>query len=157
MESTSLEGTFDRSVRYQLDASGCAWSGYSLSQIACVTSVSVPLQDEVHTALRKAFVALGYADEDFCVCSTGGVGADRLLVCVEALDPIVAIALDRSAGRFLCEAYGVRTEPVSGELLEAGGRCLLVLDDFAASLSDEALKRAAWHQLKAADLRAMTR
>lgn len=109
-------------------------------------------------AANKALDALGLSPARYAVCSRTGEGSgsartDRLRLIVEAVDPRVVVAVDAGAANDLGEALS-SAMPRPGELARIGGRAVLVIDDFAASLGDEARKRRVWRQLQA--LRAVT-
>jgi len=72
---------------------------------------------------------------------------ERTRLMVEAVDPRIIIAVDPLAAEDVLNAYGC--EPVSaGTLTRVRGRAFVALEGLEASLSDEALKRRVWRQLK---------
>jgi hypothetical protein len=74
--------------------------------------------------------------------------AGRLRLIVEAVDPAIVVLLDERAAADFSRAFDVEA-PRVGVVEVVGGRRVLAVEDFAASLADEALKRRAWAQLKA--------
>jgi hypothetical protein len=106
-------------------------------------------------AIVKALVALGYRDDDAFFALTRpepGASADRRIArlgaLVEAVDPIVVIALDPDAAADLSEAVG---EQVSvGSAREVLGRRYVAVDGLEASLGNENHKKRVWRQLQAA-------
>lgn len=145
----SREEAYRAGIEAQMEEFADSVSGNLFSQVAVVTSGSAELAPEVADALGKAFAALGWAQEPLLVVGTAELVGERLQLCMEVLDPPVSVALDARAGATLAAAYGVRP-PAPGVLVAPLGRRMVVLDDFAAALSDPAAKRVAWGQLKAA-------
>jgi hypothetical protein len=106
-------------------------------------------------AITKALVALGYRDDDaFFVLTRPDSSISkqqrdaRVAALVEAVDPIVVVALDAEAADDLSAAVGQRVAPSAP--LDVGGRRLVAVDEFEASLTNQARKRVVWRQLQAA-------
>jgi hypothetical protein len=106
-------------------------------------------------AFEKALAALGW-DPGTAFYSLTRAAPDataeqrrhRVRALVEAIDPIVAIALDAEAAADLGSAFGVSLSP--GVEARAHGRRLVALSGFESSLGDEERKRRVWRELKAA-------
>ncbi|MDI6900788.1 MAG: hypothetical protein QMC79_03740 [Anaerosomatales bacterium] len=104
-------------------------------------------------AAGKALAGLGLPPEWAAVVSRQGdaeltVMRERLGLLVEAVDPDVVIALDAEAAEDVAAALG--TPPLRfGDPVTIGGRRVLAVDGFEASLADEARKRRVWRQLTA--------
>lgn len=145
-------------------ADAVPWSGEVIADIALVKGMPGPaeaaggaaLTGADGQALDKALAALGYdpvrAFRTVARPVTGAQDADyaaRLRMQIEAVDPRVVIALDARAAHDVGAAFGLA--PLSpGKPAAAAGRRLVAIADFEASLTDDALKRAAWLQLQAA-------
>jgi hypothetical protein len=106
-------------------------------------------------AIDKALTALGWAEGDAFYAMTRpepGIAEDRRVprvkALVEALDPVVAIALDAEAAEDLSAAIG--HEIASGKPADVAGRRYVAVDGMEASLGNDALKKAVWRQLQAA-------
>jgi hypothetical protein len=106
-------------------------------------------------AIVKALVALGYLDDDaFFVLTRPEPGISsvqrvaRVRGIVEAIDPVVAIALDAEAAEDLSVALDRKITP--GTPAEVLGRRFVAVDGFEVSLGSGARKRVVWRQLQAA-------
>ncbi len=106
-------------------------------------------------AIVKGLVALGYRDDDAFFALTRpepGLAEERrfarVAALVEALDPLVVVALDAEAAADLSAAVGVAVTPSAPA--ESAGRRLVALEGMEASLGDERRKHRVWAQLKAA-------
>ena len=103
-------------------------------------------------AVRKALDALGVDGPLFALCSrpaTGGnpdAAARRLRLVIEALDPSLVVALDRTAATDVSAAYAV-PELVFGMPVRVGGRMVLAVDDLERSLND-GRKAEVWQQFR---------
>jgi len=103
-------------------------------------------------AAGKALDALGMPRARFAFCTRTmdlpePARLERTRLMVEAVDPRIIIAVDPLAAEDVLNAYGC--EPVSaGTLTRVRGRAFVALEGLEASLSDEALKRRVWRQLK---------
>ena len=131
-----------------------AWEGEPAAEVVCLTSLSVPVSEQVRTALSKALVALGYAEGSFLICSTSTIRPEEARLIVESVAPLAAICLDHEAAKAIADVYGFAEAgalpiPV-GALIQAPMRSFVVLDDFPGSLDDVGRKRAAWHQMQTA-------
>lgn len=145
-----------------LDAgSAVAWSGDVLADVLLVKGE--PGADDVRAgsalagadgdAINKALDALEASPARFAICSRAldGEGGDRartLRLVAEAVDPRVIVALDADAATDVAAAFAIEV-PAFGVPVTVGGRTVLAIEDFAGSLGEEALKRAAWAQLRA--------
>jgi hypothetical protein len=106
-------------------------------------------------AIAKALAALGYRDDDAFFALTrpepsASVGSRvaRVGALVEAVDPLVVVALDAEASQDVSEAVG---EPVApGAPREVMGRRYVAADGLEASLGDVRRKGKVWRQLQAA-------
>ncbi len=104
-------------------------------------------------AAGKALAGLGLPPEWAAVVSRQGdvplaVMRERLGLIVEAVDPGVVIALDAEAAEDVAAALGA--SPLRfGNPARVGGRRVLAVDGFQASLTDETRKRRVWRQLTA--------
>lgn len=105
-------------------------------------------------ASAKALAAMGWEGAAYRACTRPDGTWDaprvaRLRLLVEAIDPDLVLALDTDAARDLAEALG--TPPLGfGRPMHVGGRSLLAVDGFEASLSDQRRKRRVWSQMKKA-------
>lgn len=104
-------------------------------------------------AAGKALDALGIAPARFAFCTRStdlpeSARLERTRLMVEAVDPRIIIALDPLAAGDVLNAYGCKPVP-AGTLTRVQGRAFVALEGLEASLSDEALKRRVWRQLKA--------
>lgn len=104
-------------------------------------------------AAEKALDALGLPAARFALCTrVPDVDledrAARIRTVVEAVDPLYVIALDPLAAEDLAVAVGI-DPPVAGTPVTWRGRTVVAIDGLEASLSDDALKRRVWRQLKA--------
>ncbi|MHB8761080.1 MAG: hypothetical protein ACYC6J_01615 [Coriobacteriia bacterium] len=110
------------------------------------------LSGEDGRAIGKALDALGLPSQRYAFCSksTGPKvrAARRVRLFVEAVDPRIVVLLDTVAVSDFAAAFGV-SRPPAGMRVRVGGRVVLALDDFAASLGDDDAKRRVWHQLQA--------
>jgi uracil-DNA glycosylase len=104
-------------------------------------------------AAEKALAALGFDPErTWATLSrpTGGDGdvcARRLEAIVEAVDPLLVIALDDAAAADLASAYRL-TALVPGRPVVARGRIVGSVGGLAASLPDTAEKARVWERFK---------
>jgi hypothetical protein len=113
------------------------------------------LTARVADAAAKAAEALGAAGDTFEIASRPVHGAPaeararRLRLALEAVDPLVVIALDGEAASDLADAFGLdglrRQSPV-----RVCGRAIGFAGEFAASLDDTTEKARAWSAMKAA-------
>jgi hypothetical protein len=106
-------------------------------------------------AIVKALVALGYGEDDAFYSLTRpdpSILADRRVARVgallEAVDPLVVVALDAEAAEDISAAVGERVVPASPR--EVMGRRYVAVDGLEASLGDERRKRRVWRQLQGA-------
>ena len=117
-----------------------------------------PLSAAEAEALGKALEALGLPADDLAALVTRPAGGEateashaRLALALEACDPVWVIALDADAAADAAALPGVGALPPGGAR-EIAGRTWLAVDGFEASLSDSALKRRVWAQLKAIEV-----
>lgn len=137
-----------------LDGGTSFVTGNMFAQVLCVTGALL-LGEACYEALRKAFAALGYEDEDFCTISLAAVqsvAAEDLLLAIEMIDPLVVVSLDKAAASATASAlripvprYGMAVAGGPG-----GSRRFVAVEDFEASLATLQLKKISWSQLKAA-------
>lgn len=116
--------------------------------LVCVLS-GAPLPDQARTALTSSARSLGYGDAcAFAVLEgpDGRLDASSLLLLVEGLDPLCLIAADADAAQLLSEAY--RCPVPAGKPSRIVGRPAVAFESFAAMLSDDRSKQAAWALLK---------
>lgn len=106
-------------------------------------------------AAAKALEALGRDPEDYyAVLSRPVAGATdervtrRLRRIVEACDPLWIVAVDPEAASDVARALGEERAPAPGDVVSMLGRSVLALEGLEASLSDDALKRRVWAQMK---------
>lgn len=107
------------------------------------------LAGPVGEAARKAIAALGFdPGSTFAVCSRPGSGdtrarADRLELAIEAVDPVLVLALDPIGAEDLAGA--LRCGPlVPGRPVTVRGRTVGAVGDLASSLRDDSAKRPVW-------------
>lgn len=140
------------------------WTGALIAQIAVVKGLAGPaeaaggsaLSGADGEALSKALEALGWpSDTAFFTLSRPEPTAPpeaiaaRIRGQIEAVDPIVVVALDAEAAADVARALGLEGLAV-GEMVMAAGRRVVAVDAFEAALSDESRKRKVWAQLRAA-------
>lgn len=106
-------------------------------------------------AAVKALVALGYAEDDAFFALTRPVPSvaperriARVRAIVEAVDPLVTVALDAEAASDLSEVLGEQLTPKAPR--QVAGRRYVAVDGLEASLTNTARKRAVWQQFQAA-------
>jgi len=140
------------------------WRGALLAEIAVVKGMPGPaeaageaaLSGRDGAAIATATEALGWRPEAaFFTLSRPTTGLDparcatRLRAQMEAVDPVVVVALDHMAAEDLARAFGA--EPLEpGVATEAFGRRLVALTAFEETLSDRDRKQTAWAELQAA-------
>ncbi|NTU89238.1 MAG: hypothetical protein HGA54_04925 [Actinobacteria bacterium] len=158
MNCITLTDLYGKAFTFHLDSRSHSVRGNLFAQVLCVKGESpsheVPSGDlctlEERAALRKAFVALGYEDEDFLLVRSGGeLLPEDLLEVIEVIDPLVVVALDENAAHDVCSAFGI-SFPKYGVLHPQCKRRFVAVDGFEASLKSESMKRVSWNQLKAA-------
>jgi len=116
-------------------------------------TAGVALAGEDGVAAHKALDAIGASARRFAICTrlpdvADDVRLERLALILEAVDPRIVIALDPVAAHDIERACTL--EPLTpGHLGSWRGRSLLAIEGLEASLSDDALKRRVWAQLKA--------
>ncbi|MDR1013585.1 MAG: hypothetical protein LBL86_01210 [Coriobacteriales bacterium] len=163
------------SIGQQLEPFAAHMAGNPLASLVAVKGMpgraerdgGTPFSGEDGFALDKAFGRLGwgFGSQDTRVwlgillppaseeSPRGGRSAlDLRLVC-EIVDPLAIVALDEPARIALIDAFGpsegsLPTELAPGAEAQALGRRLVSVEDFEASLADEAAKQKAWAQLK---------
>lgn len=139
-----------------------AWRGSLLAGVMLVKGLPGPAEASGGAAmsgadgeaLGKALEALGWCGTDaFFTLSRPDPDidavrrAERLRLQAETVDPQVVVALDTEAAVDLAHAFGLPgLKP--GRVAVAGGRRLVAVDGFEASLGDERAKRRVWMQLK---------
>jgi hypothetical protein len=106
-------------------------------------------------AIAKGLVALGYSEDDAFFALTRPEPAasleqriERVAALVEAVDPLVAVALDTDAADDLSAAIGEKVTAAAAR--EVAGRRFVVVDGMEASLGNDDRKKKVWQQLKAA-------
>jgi hypothetical protein len=103
-------------------------------------------------ALRAAFLALGYAPEDWAGVATwsregAALDASAFRQAVVALDPATLVACDGVAASVVYEAFG--GDPLMpGLVVRTAGMRMLNLDGFEDALGDQRQKQLMWARLK---------
>jgi uracil-DNA glycosylase len=167
-----LRSLFEKKARAELaeadrlvpGADAVLWRGSLLPQLALVKGLPGPAEASGQPALSgadgeavdKALIALGHdpatafrmlsrplPDADFATC------AERLRLQIEAVDPLLVIALDAIAGEDLSRAFGL-SRLRFGDRVTVSGRDLVAIDGLEASLVEPSSKRRVWNQLRAA-------
>jgi hypothetical protein len=143
---------------------GVPWRGALIAQVVVVKGLPGPAEASGGAALSgadgdaavKALTALGYAEEDlfFTLARPGGGGDEqrrgaRLRAQIEAVDPVLILAVDDAAAADTAGAFGIEP-PVFGRDVRVLGRRLVAVDGLEASLTEPGRKRRVWDQLKAA-------
>ena len=112
------------------------------------------LSGEDGAAARKALEALGLDPQDvFAVVSRPTTDPDpdsvaqRVRGLIEAVDPVIVIALDDQAAADLAAAFALDSLAF-GTPVTVFGRTLLAVDGLEASLGDESRKRKVWKQFR---------
>jgi len=139
-----------------------ASSGNSLARTMLVKGQKGPAEESGDAALsgedgvaaRKVLEALGMDPQDvFAILSRPVTDPDLDLVAqrvrglIEAVDPIIVIALDDQAAVDLAAAFTL--EGLAFGMPETVfGRTLLAVDGLEASLGDESHKRKVWKQFR---------
>ncbi|MDO8963438.1 MAG: hypothetical protein Q7W30_02985 [Coriobacteriia bacterium] len=105
-------------------------------------------------AATKALAALGFDESTpFSVVTRSvdaapGLRALRLAAVIEAVDPVLVVAIDAGGAEDLESAYGLSgLRP--GEPVRVRGRVAGSVGDLGVSLADDAAKRRAWGAFKA--------
>jgi hypothetical protein len=140
------------------------WRGALMAQVAVIKGLPGPaeatggaaLTGADGTAVTKALEALGWDPAGvFFTLSRPEPGIDlaratgRLRLQLEAVDPLVIVALDANAATDIAEAFG--TAPLAfGVAARVLGRTLVAVDGFEAALGDSKGKQRVWSELKAA-------
>lgn len=113
------------------------------------------LAGPVGDAAVKAVTALGFDPAAlFAICSRPEPGIDavalasRLELAIEAVDPVVVIALDEDASRDLSAAFGCAAL-APGRPATVRGRTLGAVGDLRGSLHNAAAKRPVWAAFRA--------
>lgn len=140
-----------------------AWSGALLARVALVKGLPGPAEAAGGAALsgpdgeaaEKALIALGWPEDSwFSTISRSEPDADagsiaaRLRLQLEAVDPLVVVALDEIAAGDVAAAFQLPQPPAPGRPTVFMGRRFVVVRGLEHSLGDPARKRAAWRQLK---------
>jgi hypothetical protein len=141
-----------------------ASQGALLAEVVLVKGLAGPAEATGGAALcgpdgeaaLKALEALGWSrDSAFRTLSHPEPGipaerrGDRLRMQIEAVDPVLVLALDVEAAVDLAEAFGI-AQPRLGEAVRVLGRRIVAVDGLEASLADLARKKRVWRQLQAA-------
>jgi hypothetical protein len=141
-----------------------AWRGALLAQVVVVKGLPGPAEASGGAAVSgadgeaaiKALVALGYAEEMlFFTLSQPVTGGDsrrrgaRVRAQIEAVDPVLILALDGAAAADIADAFGI-DQPAFGREVRLLGRRLVTVDGLEASLAEPGRKRRVWDQLKVA-------
>jgi hypothetical protein len=149
---------FDAKARAELlqaDASApgsdvVPWSGAVLAEVALVKGLSGPAEVSGGAALSgpdgeaagKALVALGWPDGSwFATVSRSEPDIDaarraaRLRLQLEAVDPLVVIALDETAAADVAEAFELPRPAAPGHPVTAYGRRLVTVQGLASAES----------------------
>lgn len=142
-----------------------AWSGTLLPHVALVKGAPGPAEASGGAALSgpdgeaaaKALVALGWPEDSwFATLSRPDLDLEperlvaRLKLVLEAVDPIVIVALDPVAAGDVASALGCDGLAPAGAPVIVAGRRVIAVEGFEASLADESRKRVIWAQLKQA-------
>ncbi len=141
-----------------------AWRGAVLAEVAVVKGLPGPAEVSGGEALSgadgeaavKALGALGYAEDVvYFTLSRPGSGIDterlaaRLRAQIEAVDPVLILAVDEEAAFDVAAAFGIE-KPSYGRAERVLGRRFVAVGGLEASLTEPARKRRVWEQLKAA-------
>ena len=139
------------------------WSGALLARVALVKGLPGPAEAAGGAALsgpdgeaaEKALLALGWpADSWFATVSRPEPDADagsiaaRLRLQLEAVDPLVIVALDDTAAADVATAFELPQSVAPGRPTVVSGRRFVSVQGLEDSLQDPARKRAAWRQLQ---------
>lgn len=130
-----------------------AWKRHAALLFGCpnafvlVISAS-PLSEPAETALRKSFAALGYGSDacTFLVATVEQLPPDQAFETIEALDPGILIAADRSS-QALVEAAFRCAFPLM-ENARVFGRSARAFDSLESLMETEAGHRQIWTTLK---------
>lgn len=140
-----------------------AWSGALLARVALVKGLPGPAEVAGGAALsgpdgeaaEKALLALGWPEgSSFATVSRcepdadAGPIASRLRLQLEAVDPLVVVALDEIAAGDVAAAFELPQPPVPGRPAVFMGRRFVAVQGLEHSLGDPSRKRAAWRQLQ---------
>ena len=174
-EASGLERTYAEKAHAELAAAdrvapgsdSVPWSGDVFAEIVLVKGEPGPaevsggpaLSGPDGVAVRKALEALGF-DPDSVLATVArpeaGIDAsllrERLRMQIEAVDPTVVVALDATATAEIAAAFNLGTVPF-GTKVYSGGRLIVAVDGFEASLADERAKRRVWKQMQAIEVR----
>ena len=140
-----------------------SWRGALLAEIAVVKGMPGPAEAAGGAALtgadgeaiEKALETLGWNSETaFFTLSRPLADADpsrraaRLRLQIEAVDPVVVVALDACAAEDLAAAFSSEAI-VPGAPRDVLGRRFVALTAFEESLSDQKRKQQSWRELQA--------
>lgn len=140
-----------------------AWSGALLAHVALVKGLPGPaevaggaaLSGPDGEAVEKALLALGWPEGSWFATvsrsepdADAGLIASRLRLQLEAVDPLVVVALDGIAAGDVAAAFELPQPPTPGRPTVFMGRRFVAVQSFEDSLGDPARKRAAWRQLQ---------
>lgn len=140
-----------------------AWSGALLAGVALVKGLPGPAEVAGGAALsgpdgqaaEKALLALGWPEGSwFATLSRAEPDADagpiaaRLRLQLEAVDPLVIVALDEIAAGDVAAAFELPQPPAPGRPTVSRGRRFVAVQGLEHSLGEPARKRAAWRQLQ---------
>lgn len=140
-----------------------AWSGALLAQVVLVKGLPGPAEVAGGAALSgpdgeaadKALIALGWPEGSWFATvsrpepdADAGSIASRLRLQLEAVDPLVIVALDDVAADDVAAAFDLPQPPAPGRPALFRGRRFVAVRDFEHSLGDPQGKRAAWRQLQ---------
>lgn len=138
--------------------------GALLAEVMLVKGLPGPAESSGGAALSgadgeaadKALEALGWDPADaFRTLSrpepevTPELRAARLRLQIEAVDPMLVLALDAEAAADVADAFGIAS-PKLGTAIHAGGRTIVAVDGLEASLSQPSRKKRVWRELQAA-------
>ena len=163
---------YAEAMRVRVDAlvtQGVRLQGNAFSPLLLVSGASAPesgnlLAEPVADALRKAFGALGYAPEEWCVLHTTdasgtSLAPDLLRLAVTTLDPATLVTVDEAGASDVREAFATELadcHEFEQAMLEPGyqvrvlGMRVMNLGDFGAALDDPSgrAKQLMWARLK---------
>lgn len=140
-----------------------AWSGALLARVALVKGLPGPAEAAGGPALsgpdgdaaEKALLALGWPECSwFATVSRSEPDADpqsiasRLRRQLEAVDPLVVVALDEIAAGDVAAAFELPQPLTPGRPAVFRGRRFVAVQGLEHSLGDPERKRAAWRQLQ---------
>lgn len=161
--TSDLENKHRERAACELERFSGRWSGNLLARLLLLKGEPGPaeraggavLSGADGDAVRKSLERLGFAPDDLLAIDVSRRSgfeptAADVRRAVLAVDPLVAVALDRAAARLVERAFKLDEELEPGRAVQALGYRLVAVDGFEKLIATDDGKKLAWHQLRAA-------